>query len=189
MTVAALQLANGTEHQIAGDVALPPAFRELAAVGVMASAPEPFDLMEKAFRALAADDLRKGETLPGEGRTLIRSYPLSPIFWQSRRSGRPVMALQLPPKARPGRLPICANWIQISARLSRRNWARWPLVACACWGWRGLLACEARPARGADRVCLSPSGPRRSVRPVARLGARRGGRLSGSRCSGRHDHR
>ena len=44
----------------------------------MASAPEPYDPMERAFHALASADLRKGETLPGEGRTLVRSYPLSP---------------------------------------------------------------------------------------------------------------
>lgn len=78
MTIAALQLADGTAHQIGADVALPAAFRELAAAGVMASAPEPFDPMEVAFHALAADDLRDGETLPGAGRTLIRSYPLTP---------------------------------------------------------------------------------------------------------------
>lgn len=57
---------------------MPPAFRELAAAGVMASVTEPFDPVEKAFHALSADDLRPDETLPGEGRTLIRSYPLSP---------------------------------------------------------------------------------------------------------------
>lgn len=78
MTIAGLQLADGTAHQIGADVALPAAFRELAAAGVMASAPEPFDPMEVAFHALAADDLREDETLPGAGRTLIRSYPLSP---------------------------------------------------------------------------------------------------------------
>ncbi|MEE4347847.1 MAG: HAD-IC family P-type ATPase, partial [Paracoccaceae bacterium] len=78
MAIAALQLAEGTVHAVGADAVLPPAFQELAAAGVMASAPEPFDPMEKAFHALAADDLREGETLPGTGRTLIRSYPLTP---------------------------------------------------------------------------------------------------------------
>lgn len=78
MTIAALQLADGTAHRIGANVALPPAFRELVAAGVMASAPEPFDPMEVAFHALAADDLRAGETLPGVGQTLVRGYPLSP---------------------------------------------------------------------------------------------------------------
>ncbi len=77
MTIATLHLADGKVVTI-GKHPMPEAFRELAAAGVMASAPEPYDPMEKAFHALASADLRPGETLPGEGRTLIRSYPLSP---------------------------------------------------------------------------------------------------------------
>ena len=77
MTIAALHLADGTAFVIGKDP-VPDAFRALAAAGVMASAPVPFDPMEKAFHALASADLRPGETLPGEGRNLLRSYPLSP---------------------------------------------------------------------------------------------------------------
>ena len=77
MTIAALHLPNGQALSI-GKEPVPDAFRELAAAGVMASAPEPFDPMEKAFHVLAKADLRPDETLPGDGRTLIRSYPLSP---------------------------------------------------------------------------------------------------------------
>lgn len=77
MTIAALHLPDGQAVTI-GKGPLPDAFRELAAAGVMASAPEPFDPMEKAFHALAKADLRNGETLPGIGRYLVRSYPLSP---------------------------------------------------------------------------------------------------------------
>jgi Ca2+-transporting ATPase len=77
MKIAELRLADGTAAKI-GDTALPEAFRELAAAGVMASAPEPFDPMEKAFHALATADLRAGETLPGAGRTLVRTYALTP---------------------------------------------------------------------------------------------------------------
>ena len=76
MTVAALHLADGQAFQIGLDP-VPDAFRELGAAGVMASAPEPYDPMEKAFHVLARADLRAGETLPADGRTLIRSYPLS----------------------------------------------------------------------------------------------------------------
>ena len=76
MTIAALHLAGGQAFTI-GKGTVPDAFRELAAAGVMASAPEPYDPMEKAFHALAKAYLRKGETLPGDGRRLIRSYPLS----------------------------------------------------------------------------------------------------------------
>ncbi len=77
MTIAALHLPDGQAFNI-GKEPVPDAFRELAAAGVMASAPEPYDPMEKAFHVLAKADLRDGETLPGEGRKLIRSYPLSP---------------------------------------------------------------------------------------------------------------
>lgn len=77
MTIAELRLADGTPATI-GETALPEAFRELSAAGVMASAPEPFDPMEKAFHALATADLRAGETLPGAGRRLVRTYGLSP---------------------------------------------------------------------------------------------------------------
>lgn len=77
MTIAALHLPDGKSFAIVKDP-VPDAFRELAAAGVMASAPEPFDPMEKAFHTLANADLRPDETLPGDGRKLIRSYPLSP---------------------------------------------------------------------------------------------------------------
>lgn len=77
MTIAELRLPNGTAAKIS-DTALPEAFRELAAAGAMASAPEPFDPMEKAFHALATADLRAGESLPGASRTLVRTYALAP---------------------------------------------------------------------------------------------------------------
>ncbi len=77
MTIAALHLPDGQVITIGKDP-VPDAFRELAAAGVMASAPDPYDPMEKAFHTLAKADLRTGETLPGDGRKLIRSYPLSP---------------------------------------------------------------------------------------------------------------
>ena len=72
MTIAALRLPDGTAARI-GDAALPEAFRELAAAGAMASAPEPFDPMERAFHELAGLSLRWGGSLPGAGRTLVRT--------------------------------------------------------------------------------------------------------------------
>jgi Ca2+-transporting ATPase len=76
MTIAELRLPDGTVAKVG--TALPEAFRELAAAGVMASAPEPYDPMEKAFHALAKAHLRPGEALPGTARHLVRNYPLSP---------------------------------------------------------------------------------------------------------------
>lgn len=77
MTIAELRLPDGTAAAIS-DAALPEAFRELAAAGALASAPEPFDPMEKAFHALAQTDMRAGEALPGAGRKLLRTYALAP---------------------------------------------------------------------------------------------------------------
>jgi P-type Ca2+ transporter type 2C len=100
MTIAELSLPDGTEAK--ADAALPAAFRELAAAGVMASAPEPFDPMEKAFHALAKADLRTGETLPGAGRQLDRSYAISPDLlamsqaWQAPGRGWQVAAKGAP---------------------------------------------------------------------------------------------
>ncbi len=77
MTIAELRLPDGTIATI-GETELPQPFRALAAAGVMASAPEPFDPMEKAFHALTAADLRDGDTLPCAGQTLVRTYALTP---------------------------------------------------------------------------------------------------------------
>lgn len=76
MTVAELRLADGASAAIGPP--LPDAFRKLAAAGVLASASEPFDPMEKAFHRLSEADVRDGETMPGAGRALVRSYPLTP---------------------------------------------------------------------------------------------------------------
>ena len=77
MTIAELRLADGTAARI-GTAPLPEAFRDIAAAGMMASAPEPFDPMEKAFHGLAEADMRSGEVLPGAGWKLVRTYPLAP---------------------------------------------------------------------------------------------------------------
>lgn len=100
MTITELRLADGTPVTI-GTV-LPQAFRELAAAGVMASAPEPFDPMEKAFHALVQADLRAGEILPGGGRALARSYALSPDLlamsqaWETPDAGWQIAAKGAP---------------------------------------------------------------------------------------------
>ena len=105
MTIAEMRLPDGTMASLGEPV--PERFRELAAAGVMASAPEPFDPMEKAFHALAQTDLRKGETLPGAARLLVRTYALSPQLlamsqaweadkgWQIAAKGAPEAVAEL----------------------------------------------------------------------------------------------
>jgi len=81
MTIAELRLADGTAAKI-GDAPLPEAFRNIAVTGALASNPEPFDPMEKAFHVLAkADHSAAGsrpDTGPGAGRILARTYALTP---------------------------------------------------------------------------------------------------------------
>ena len=74
MTVAELRLPDGTTFR-PQDGALPEPFRLLAETGRLASAPQPFDPMEKAFHAVA-------EAVPGAVAPappdLIRTYGLRP---------------------------------------------------------------------------------------------------------------
>ncbi|MGV8985936.1 MAG: cation-translocating P-type ATPase [Cypionkella sp.] len=67
MRVAKLWLANGQQVIVDGAPLAEP-FLDLAEVGTMASAPQPFDPMEKAFHDLYPLD---------QGQSLIRSYPLT----------------------------------------------------------------------------------------------------------------
>jgi len=77
MTVAELRLPDGRVARITSQP-LPAAFRDLAAAGMLASAPEPFDPMEKAFHALAEADMRGSEVPAGTGWKLERTYAVSP---------------------------------------------------------------------------------------------------------------
>jgi Ca2+-transporting ATPase len=70
MTVAELCLPDGTAFRPRGD-ALPAGFALLAETGRLASAPQPFDPMEKAFHAAA-------EGLPSPALDLVHTYGLRP---------------------------------------------------------------------------------------------------------------
>ena len=105
MTIAALHLPDGQSVALGQDP-VPDTFRELAAAGVMASARQPFDPMEKAFHDLAKSDLRPEETLPGVGCTLIKSYPLtgkllamSQVWDRSDGNGHHMIAAKGAPEA------------------------------------------------------------------------------------------
>ena len=85
MTVAELRLPDGTTFR-PQDGALPEPFRLLAETGRLASAPQPFDPMEKAFHAVA--EAVPGAVAPAPA-DLIRTYGLRPDLlamtnvWQS----------------------------------------------------------------------------------------------------------
>ncbi len=76
MSVTELRLSEGSTFRVgAADTRMPQPFRELASLGALASAPEPFDPMEKAFHALSESQLTGS---PGEGQTLVKTYALRP---------------------------------------------------------------------------------------------------------------
>jgi Ca2+-transporting ATPase len=80
MSVAELRLPGGNifrPRDVAG-ADLPTEFRELATHGLLASAREPFDPMEKAFHAFAGDRLGAADGLPGPDWKLVYSYGLRP---------------------------------------------------------------------------------------------------------------
>lgn len=79
MTIAELRLADGSVTSLQGaKEVLPPLFQGLVVIGTLASAPEPFDPMEKAFHALAGNGVlvRPGQTRPAAA--LVKTFPLRP---------------------------------------------------------------------------------------------------------------
>ena len=80
MKIAELRLPDGTAL-LTPDIAaktLPAKFGQLAVHGLLASAPEPFDPMEKAFHAFARETPGARENLPDSGWRLVQSYGLRP---------------------------------------------------------------------------------------------------------------
>ena len=80
MSIAELRLMGGTVFRPsdAKDASLPDAFHDLVEFGRLASAPEPFDPMDKAFHELSRARLAGGERLHGTDWTLARAYGLRP---------------------------------------------------------------------------------------------------------------
>jgi Ca2+-transporting ATPase len=79
MSVAELRLSDGRLFEAGGDGAtsMPPDFQDLAEFGILASAPEPFDPMEKAFHELGRQQLSEHH-LRGVEWKLVQTYGLRP---------------------------------------------------------------------------------------------------------------
>lgn len=88
MSIAELWSAGGTElaRWQAVDPTPPDAARRVALHGLLASAPEPFDPMEKAFHDFAR---RHGDAASLQGWTLTRSYGLRPELLAVTQAWRP----------------------------------------------------------------------------------------------------
>src|SRR3954451_8235451 len=84
MTIAELRLPGGGVFRPDNSVsaAMPDQFRELAAHGVLASAPDPFDAMEKAFHTFARAGLDAEDGPPSRDGNSRRVTGCKPIFWR-----------------------------------------------------------------------------------------------------------
>ena len=107
MTITELRGADGKAFHLDGsaDSSAPDAFQDLIEVGVLASAREPFDPMEKAFHALR----RKGASAParadGHPLEFVRAYGLRPDLlavtqvWRASGDSRLIIAAKGAPEA------------------------------------------------------------------------------------------
>ncbi len=80
MSIAELRLSNGRVFR-PGEPALstmPEGFHELLEFGILASAPDPFDAMEKAFHELGRKHLVAADRLQGADWKLVHTYGLRP---------------------------------------------------------------------------------------------------------------
>ena len=79
MTIVELRLADGSVRSIAAaSDAAPAAFQDLILTGMLASAPVPFDPMEKAFHALAKSEGLTSPKKPVSVGSLVKAYGLRP---------------------------------------------------------------------------------------------------------------
>jgi Ca2+-transporting ATPase len=94
MTITELRGPEGETlhlHECAGS-SIPDAFQDLIEVGVLASAREPFDPMEKAFHALRRKGAPDVETPNGQPAEFVRSYGLRPDLLAVTQVWRPAPA-------------------------------------------------------------------------------------------------
>ncbi len=104
MTIAELQipLSKNIWARVAGNRDMPNAFSELAKFGLLASAAEPFDPMDKAFHELSKEQL--GETKKSQDKVL-HAYGLRPDLlavtqiWSSTSSKKHIVAAKGAPEA------------------------------------------------------------------------------------------
>jgi P-type Ca2+ transporter type 2C len=76
MSIAELRRRDGAVFRV-GSSDVPAAFHDLVRFGILASAQEPFDPMEKAFHTLGREGTN-GAAMPPEDMSLVRAYGLRP---------------------------------------------------------------------------------------------------------------
>jgi len=104
MRIARLVAGSGDTFDVAGIETLPEDFHELLEFGILASAINPFDPMEQAFRALGEDLLAGTEHLHTTW-TLVQEYAIAPAMlamthvWQASGKREHVVAAKGAPEA------------------------------------------------------------------------------------------
>ena len=80
MTIVELRLKNHKSKwtREASSSSMPEIFCEVVKFGFLASAPEPFDPMDKAFHELSREQMGMGKHLPDEGSKMVHAYGLRP---------------------------------------------------------------------------------------------------------------
>jgi Ca2+-transporting ATPase len=107
MMIAELRLPGGEVFRSSSsdNAAILDTFRELAAHGVLASAPEPFDPMEKAFHTFARAGVVREDGLPSSEWKLVQGYGLHPNLlamtqvWQTNKTPELLVATKGAPEA------------------------------------------------------------------------------------------
>ena len=117
MSVVALRLQNGKAFSLKAPPGgkMPDDFHALAEFGLLASAPEPIDPMDKAFHKLGREQLASTEHLPGPDWTLAHAYGLRPNLlamshvWKTAETGKTfVVAAKGAPEAIAGLCHVTA---------------------------------------------------------------------------------
>jgi len=106
MSIAEIRLADGAVHRVAEAAApLPQNVLDILETGVLASAVDPHDPMEKAFHELYARSSAPSGSQDSAGQALIRTYGLRPDLlavsnvWQTRNAGELLVATKGAPEA------------------------------------------------------------------------------------------
>jgi Ca2+-transporting ATPase len=107
MKVAELRLPEGTALRTAAmsEAGIPAEFAQIAVYGLLASTPEPFDPMEKAFHAFIHETPAVREDLPDSSWHIVRGYGLRPDLlamtqvWQRPDATELVVASKGAPEA------------------------------------------------------------------------------------------
>ena len=200
MSIAELRLKNGEifRPREPSGAKMPESFHDLVEFGILASARDPFDPMEKAFHDLGREQLAETEHLHGSEWKLVHAYGLRPDLlamshvWQAAdgrqefviaAKGAPEAIADLVPPRRRGSRRADA----VRGRDGRRGPAR---VGCRPRllrgaGMAGLTARFRVRVPGSRRPCRSAAGERARCRERMPVGWHQGGhdhrRLSGDR--------